>query len=84
MLLFSAIAFVITIIFDAGVEAQGGAYATGVLVLIFSATIAVTLSPCHPVGLATRAAPAGDPLRADQRGYRLHAGGATSSSGPTG
>ncbi|GAA1034828.1 MULTISPECIES: APC family permease [Amycolatopsis] len=40
----SVIAFVITLIFDADVEAQGGAYATGVLVLISSASVAVTLS----------------------------------------
>ncbi|WP_406640276.1 APC family permease [Amycolatopsis sp. WGS_07] len=40
----SVIAFVITLIFDANVEAQGGAYATGVLVLISSAAVAVTLS----------------------------------------
>jgi ABC-type multidrug transport system fused ATPase/permease subunit len=35
---------VVTIIFRANVEAQGGAYATGVLVLILSAAIAVTIS----------------------------------------
>ncbi|GAA4541972.1 APC family permease [Amycolatopsis samaneae] len=40
----SVIAFVITWLFDASVEAQGGAYATGVLVLISSAAVAVTLS----------------------------------------
>ena len=40
----AVIAFVITLIFDANVEQQGGAYATGVLVLISSAAIAVTLS----------------------------------------
>jgi hypothetical protein len=44
VLVFAAVGFAITIIFDADVEAQGGAYATGVLVLIFSAALAVTLS----------------------------------------
>jgi hypothetical protein len=44
VVLFTAITFLITIIFDANVEAQGGAYATGVLVLITSASVAVTLS----------------------------------------
>nr|WP_243869900.1 amino acid transporter [Amycolatopsis granulosa] len=40
----SLTAFLITWIFDASVDAQGGAYATGVLVLISSAALAVTLS----------------------------------------
>jgi hypothetical protein len=44
VLVFSVIAFAITIIFDADVGAQGGAYATGVLVLMLSAAAAVTLS----------------------------------------
>jgi hypothetical protein len=44
VMLFTAIGFLITVIFDADVEAQGGAYATGVLVLITSAALAVTLS----------------------------------------
>jgi hypothetical protein len=42
--LFMAITFLITIIFNADVEAQGGAYATGVLVLMTSAAVAVTLA----------------------------------------
>ncbi|NQX26676.1 amino acid transporter [Microbacteriaceae bacterium VKM Ac-2854] len=44
VLVFTAIAFLITILFDANVDAQGGAYATGVLVLITSASVAVFLS----------------------------------------
>lgn len=41
---FSAVAFGVTIMFKANVDAQAGAYATGVLVLITSATIAATIS----------------------------------------
>ena len=44
VLVFASICFAITWIFDADVEAQGGAYATGVLVLMTSAGIAVTIS----------------------------------------
>ena len=44
VVLFTLICFTITYIFDANVEAQGGAYATGVLVLMTSAAIAVTIS----------------------------------------
>jgi hypothetical protein len=43
-LIFTLICFAVTIIFKADVDAQAGAYATGVLALITSATIAVTLS----------------------------------------
>ncbi|MEU4217604.1 amino acid transporter, partial [Actinoplanes sp. NPDC026623] len=44
VLVFTGTAFLITVVFDADVDAQGGAYATGVLVLITSAATAVTLS----------------------------------------
>ncbi|MCE7962752.1 MAG: amino acid transporter [Acidobacteria bacterium ACB1] len=44
VLIFAIICFAITYIFEADVEAQGGAYATGVLVLITSGAIAVTIS----------------------------------------
>nr|WP_286132140.1 amino acid transporter [Clavibacter michiganensis] len=47
VIVFTLIAFVITIVFQANVDAQGGAYATGVLVLITSASVAVTLSALH-------------------------------------
>ena len=50
VLLFTGIAFLVTIIFEADVDAQGGAYATGVLVLMTSAALAVAM--------LTRAAPA--------------------------
>ncbi len=43
VIVYLLIAFVVTIVFDANVEAQGGAYATGVLVLMTSAAVAVTL-----------------------------------------
>ncbi|MFB6603471.1 amino acid transporter [Streptomyces noursei] len=44
VLVFTAVAFLVTWIFDANVDAQGSAYATGVLVLISSAAIAVTIA----------------------------------------
>jgi len=44
VLLLTGVAFLITVIFNASVDAQGGAYATGVLVLITSAGVAVTLA----------------------------------------
>jgi hypothetical protein len=44
VVLFTAITFLITLLFSADVDAQGGAYATGVLVLMTSAAVAVTIS----------------------------------------
>ncbi|MEU6575790.1 amino acid transporter [Streptomyces sp. NPDC046805] len=44
VIVFTLIAFLVTWVFDANVDAQGGAYATGVLVLMSSAAIAVTLA----------------------------------------
>ncbi|MDQ0933649.1 amino acid transporter [Streptomyces turgidiscabies] len=44
VIVFTLIGFLVTWLFDADVDAQGGAYATGVLVLISSAAIAVTIA----------------------------------------
>jgi hypothetical protein len=44
VMVFAGICFAVTLIFNANVEAQGGAYATGVLVLMTSAAVAVTIS----------------------------------------
>jgi hypothetical protein len=44
VMIFTAICFLVTVAFKADVEAQAGAYATGVLALMLSATVAVTLS----------------------------------------
>ena len=51
VLIFTAITFVVTLLFEADVDAQGGAYATGVLVLMGSASLAVTIA-AHRTGRA--------------------------------
>jgi hypothetical protein len=43
VVIFTGIGFLVTVLFNADVTAQGGAYATGVLVLMGSAALAVTL-----------------------------------------
>jgi hypothetical protein len=44
VLVFLSVALTVTLLFHANVDAQGGAYATGVLVLITSASFAVTIA----------------------------------------
>ena len=44
VLVLTALSFVVTVLFRADVNAQGGAYATGVLVLFTSAGVAVTIA----------------------------------------
>lgn len=44
VLVFTAICFAVTILFEADVPSQGGAYATGVLMLMTSAAVAVAIS----------------------------------------
>jgi hypothetical protein len=44
ILVYSVIAIAVTLLFRADVDAQGGAYATGVLVLMTSAAVAATIS----------------------------------------
>jgi hypothetical protein len=44
VLVFLGVAVTVTVLFQANVDAQGGAYATGVLVLITTAAVAVTIS----------------------------------------
>lgn len=51
VLVLLAIDVIVTLVFRASVTAQGGAYATGVLVLMLSAAVAVTVSLWHEASL---------------------------------
>jgi hypothetical protein len=51
VVIFTGITFLVTILFSADVTAQGGAYATGVLVLMGSAALAVTLAARRDGGM---------------------------------
>ncbi|MBC7630215.1 amino acid transporter [Aeromicrobium sp.] len=57
VVVFIAISAVVTILFKANIEAQAGAYATGVLALMTSAAIAVTLKEFRQSRPGHRAAP---------------------------
>jgi hypothetical protein len=47
VVIFTSVTFLVTILFQADVNAQGAAYATGVLMLMGSAALAVTLEARH-------------------------------------
>jgi hypothetical protein len=52
VVVFTIVTFVVTILFDANVDAQAGAYATGVLFLMASASVAVTIDRWQTRGWA--------------------------------
>jgi hypothetical protein len=67
IIMFILIDLVVTLLFRADVSAQGGAYATGVMVLMLSASVAVVIdgwkrSPPAALAIDRDAAPHGDPV----------------------
>ena len=69
VLIFTAITFVVTILFEADVDAQGGAYATGVLVLgIGALAVTISASRSEGPGSATCCSPSSSPTRPSSTG----------------